>query len=369
MRPFRFRIILSVATTLAWLGWSGAAVTAGATDSHQRADSDASAGEAECMSPGTCEAAGGVCDLPATCGRSGPCWSFTAEAIALQRTNTRSQLLFDPNVPVFAKETAAGATDPLDARDLNFPVGFGYQLKAIRHDPSGCACDWEVGYFQVDGFTAQAGVPGLSYMIADANGLGFLVNDAEARYTSALYCGELNWRRQWWECVSLLAGFRMAQLNEHYRGAGTDFLAAPVITITDSVATNTSNHLYGVQLGADLAVYDKGGPLQINALCKAGVFDNAAHQDWREIRPGAVDESFGACRDQTAFLGEAGVTASYALTKRLTFRASAQAIWLTGVALAPEQIGSIDLQTRRDRIDTSGAVFYYGGGLGLVYQF
>ena len=63
-------------------------------------------------------------------------------------------------------------------------------------------------------------------------------------------------------------------------------------------------------------------------------------------------------RNQAAFLGEAGAVATYALTKRLAFRASAEALWLTGLALAPEQVTAFNLRTFRDTINTSGAAFY-----------
>ena len=162
----------------------------------------------------------------------------------------------------------------------------------------------------------------------------------------------------------------MGQLNEHYLGSGADAFNPAV---TDSLATNTCNQLYGFQLGADIGVYDMGGPLQINVLCKAGIFDNFAHQNYQRmvVTNGIVttNTSLVGGRNQAAFLGEAGAVATYALTKRLAFRASAEVLWLTGVALAPEQVTAVNLRTLRDTINTSGAAFYYGGGLGLEYRF
>ena len=139
------------------------------------------------------------------------------------------------------------------------------------------------------------------------------------------------------------------------------------------MTTNTYNHLYGFQLGADAKVYDMGGPLQINVLCKAGIYGNNAHQNYSlGASNGDIDDhlrEIASSRNQAAFLGEAGVVATYALTKRLAFRASAKAMWLTGVALAPEQIDAVDLRTDPFAINTSGAVFYYGGGMGLEYRY
>ena len=61
--------------------------------------------------------------------------------------------------------------------------------------------------------------------------------------------------------------------------------------------------------------------------------------------------------------------ATYAVTKHLAFRASLDAIWLTGVALVPEQINSVNLRRRTDVVNSSGGVFYYGGGLGMECRF
>ena len=84
------------------------------------------------------------------------------------------------------------------------------------------------------------------------------------------------------------------------------------------------------------------------------------------------DDTLSATRNRAAFMGEAGVVATYALTKRLALRATAEAIWIEGVALAPEQIGASSFGAVAPGsafVDTSGGVFYYGCGLGIEYRF
>ena len=76
-----------------------------------------------------------------------------------------------------------------------------------------------------------------------------------------------------------------------------------------------------------------------------------------------------ANRSQAAFLGETGLVANYRVTKHLSFRASAEAVWLEGVALAPEQINKTDFAAGTASIDTHGGIFYYGGGLGAELKF
>jgi hypothetical protein len=173
----------------------------------------------------------------------------------------------------------------------------------------------------------------------------------------------VNLRRQCNDWFTLLAGYRMLELDEHYLAEG---LGANLGTV--GLATNAYNRLYGFQLGADAQVYNMGGPLQINALCKAGIYDNVAAQNTFVVN-NSVGVGQTAGRDQAAFVGETGVVLTYALTCRLAFRASYQAMWLTNVALAPEQIGAANFRTGDHTINTSGSLFYHGGGLGAEYRF
>ena len=106
----------------------------------------------------------GACDVPCECGPAlSPLELHRPRPLCCERTATRNQ-------PLFTEPQMLGS-DPLNAKDLNFPVALGYQVSAIRHDV--CGCDWEVGYFQVDGFAAEAAVPGISYMVTDVNGTDF----------------------------------------------------------------------------------------------------------------------------------------------------------------------------------------------------
>lgn len=370
MRRFLPAIVLSLAATVTWLGGASAApVAAGAPSACPTAE-ECTPGQ--CGDQCACEVPDVGCESPCNSGQCGPRWTFTAEGIAFQRTSPRRQPLFDPGFLQDGQDGNTFLADPLTAGDLNFPVGYGYRLSAIRHND--CGLDLEVGYFQIDGFDAQASAPGLSLLVTDVNGTGFVVDNGEARYTSALYSGEVNVRHECWDCVTLLAGFRMLQLNEHYRGAGETLIDDQIEWSTASLGTNTFNHLYGFQLGAEGPLYDMGGSLVVNAFCKGGIYDDIAHQDYRRTITESggtiyVDQSFQAGRDQAAFVGEAGLVLTYAVTKHLAFRGSAEAMWLTDVALAPDQISSVNLRTVHAGIDTSGTVFYYGGGVGMECRF
>lgn len=290
-------------------------------------------------------------------GRCGPCWTFAAEAIALQRSSTRNQ-------PLFLQTN--GTTTLLNSNDFRFPVAYGPKLSGIRHNVFGSNFDIEVGYFQFDGFEANRAVPGTSWMVVSANQAFLGSTNSTARYASQLYCGEVNVRWQWSDRITFLSGFRMVELNEQYDARGTNG------TSLLSVDANTFNHLYGYQLGAEGGILDFGC-LQITALCNAGAFGNFASQNIQAINltdpRDPFNESLSATNRRVSFLGEVGLIATYSITERLAFRASLQAMWLEGVGLAPEQIDTSNFIAGAAKVDLDGGVFYYGGGMGLEYRF
>ncbi len=295
-----------------------------------------------------------------------PHWSFNAEAVALQRTSTRNQTLFSE------ASTLTAPPELLNSRHLDFPTALGFELGAVRRGP--CGWEWELGYFQIDGWNANYTSTGDSSLIADASGGGIAVVDGEAHYKSAIHLAELNLRRQWYDGLTLSVGFRAGELDELYSAYGTYSGAGPIASAPISLNINTYNYLYGFQTGADYEFYNMGGPLKISALCKAGIYGNSATQSSRLIEgnldePQKIDQTLAAHRYQAAFMGEAGAVATYQVTCHLSLRASCQAVWIEGVALAPEQISETLYDSGLTSIDTHGGIFYYGGGLGAELKF
>lgn len=351
--------IVSIAIAVACIGWSGTtqAVAQGVYPVSGNLACDVAAvdpGQYTYQQPCEGPIGGAFAQYCAPRG-CGPRWSFAAEAIALQRSTTRNQSLF---------RNTGNTADLLNSKDLNFPVVFGPKVSAIRHGAFGSDFDVEVGYFQFDGFETNAFVSDNSLMVIAVSN-AFQSTDSSARYASALYCGEVNVRWQWFDWLTLLSGFRMVELDEQYnaRGTGTGTLD-PL-----SLDVNSFNHLYGYQFGADGEVFNLGGALRINALCKAGVFGNFASQNIHAVETGSFDESLSAVSNRVSFLGEIGLVATYAITQRLAFRASYQAMWLEGVGLAPEQIDTSNFTAGTAKVNLDGGVFYHGGGLGLEYRF
>ena len=115
-------------------------------------------------------------------GQDDPHWDFSADAVALQRSSARGQPLFTGVATIAAPPTL------LSGSDLNFPTALGFQLDAVRRSP--CGWEWEIGYFQVDGFNANSTVPGDSFLVTSSDGAGFGVTDGEAHYRSAIHLAD-----------------------------------------------------------------------------------------------------------------------------------------------------------------------------------
>ena len=131
----------------------------------------------------------------------------------------------------------------------------------------------------------------------------------------------------------MLAGFRWVDLHENLLGA----LEPPVFPREPPFwNTTTINNLYGLQIGADGKILERGR-FSIDGLVKAGIFDNNAEETtgvsiYKIVRPTY------ASANHAAFVGETGLQCKYQVTKGLLLRAGYEAIWLQGVALAPGQI-------------------------------
>jgi hypothetical protein len=275
-----------------------------------------------------------------------PCWIFHLDETFIQRSTTRSQPLF----------LDAGQQTVLNSQtNLNFPVQPGFDLSALCHFPSG----WEIefGYFQLDGWLAKNFVPGDSFLVVGDTTQTMPSTDTDVRYTSAIYLSEINLRRQVYDWLNVLVGFRGGEVDEDY-SAFSD---------TVGFESRTTNSLFGFQIGADVRLLNTA-PFHINALCKAGIFGNAIDQR-STLNTLTSSTALDQHANEVAFLGEIGLVATYELGPHLSARAFYQAVWLSGVALAPEQIAGTNFASSTLSVDAGGSLFYHGGGLGLEFRF
>jgi hypothetical protein len=324
-----------------------------------------------------------VCPLP-DAGRSAssccPRWTVSAEFVTLERVGTfPSTLVSMVHIPPTL------STEVLNATDLHQGFAGGPRLGLIHHgDGDG---DLEVSYFQIDGWDSyrSIGPTPNDWLVMTAPGGFVQTQDSPPRlndqmmawaYSSRLCNAELNVRWEPWRRVTVLAGFRWAQLREELQG----ILAPPG---TDGAGTfwdtQTRNNLYGVQIGADGKLLERGR-FSIDSVLKAGLFDNHV-EETTTVRMARIQYGESASTDHAAFLGEIGLQCKYRLTQRLLLKAGYEAIWLEGVALAPGQISETychaptspilpqDGYVQAMGVNSSSGVYYHGATAGLEYSF
>ena len=204
------------------------------------------------------------------------------------------------------------------------------------------------------------------------------------------------WQRESQDGIfrSYLIGIRGISLDESYSliGSGqvvvdeyaTDPITQTVTNTRGEYDIRTHNDMVGVQLGGDW-VYRKGFA-ELGIRMKGGVFINFADQYSTVLSTGGLGDPMGdvelydvngpytdvnnqyseqrlARSRDVAGVAELGFTAGYQIRSNLVVRAAYDLMWISGVALAPEQInGRIGAP---GRINRNGMMFMQSLSLGL----
>jgi len=279
-----------------------------------------------------------------------PRWTAQADMIVMERRGA-------PDVELMRlTRTREGLAN---AQGYDFGLKAGPRLSLSRHID--CGKDLELVYFAIDGWwdsQTRADSSGVRF-----DGPGFTVDafniPMQFNYTSKLYNAEANLWLARGERLRLMAGFRWLELRESLIGrniGGWD----------PFWSNNTDNHIYGLQIGADARVWDKGGPFYITTVLKAGIYTNHAEQFG--VSP-VIGLPVNAEVNHGAFEGEVGVIGVYQYSCHLALRLGYQLMWLQGVALAPGQLHVSDTVAGVGTVDTNGAVFYHGALAGLELKF
>jgi hypothetical protein len=317
--------------------------------------------------------------LPATDG-GGPCacprWTASAELIGLCRVGGANQTLvstYPPHTPIIL----GTGTEWLNSRDLDQGFAAGPRVGLVRHGD--CGCDVEFSFFAIDGWNSYGRIdPNGSmlpnWLVFTAPGDFVQLTDYPDQamawsYATKLYSAELNLRWDLCPRVTMLAGFRWANLTDDLEGTLPPQRHEPFWD------TRTRNNLYGLQVGEDWKILN-WGRFSLDGLVKAGVFDNHA-EEATEVSIDRRPYRESASTDQLAFLGEIGVQCRYQLTQRLLLKAGYEAIWLQGVALAPAQIRQTfcngtpasDIYVQALGLDSGSGVFFHGATAGLEYAY
>lgn len=248
---------------------------------------------------------------------------------------------------------------PIVATDqLDFDVETGFEVGATRQLNSNTGIQFR--YFQVDSWRASvtSALPATSAIATNApSALGALT--ATHTQSSAIYSGEINVTRTASDWLTVLAGFRMIQVDENL---------AQNVAATGVYNMDTDNHLYGFQIGAN-GLLTVRGPLEISATTKAGVYGNSASQHFVSDFPVATfDVNQTLSEDHVAFVGEVHINGQYQVSNNISIQGGYQMMWISGVALAPDQLGTIPGGAAfgpARRVDTSD-VLYHGASAQIV---
>lgn len=163
-------------------------------------------------------------------------------------------------------------------------------------------------------------------------------------------------------------GFRYLNLNEQLRMYGErDQIGQDGIFREESGVYNirTNNNLYGAQVGARTRHW--GRKWGWEATGKAGIFGNDAQQEQYVIdyEQFPIRPVTSASTDRVAFVGELNLTGLYRLNEIWNLRAGYNAMWISGVALAPNQLDFSGELPAGNQLSSNGGVFLHGVSCGI----
>jgi hypothetical protein len=226
------------------------------------------------------------------CDDSCPDWTFRAGVITLRRGD---------NVNPFGGF-------PFDAEPDS---GIGYYVSAIHH---GETFDLEGVFFGVGDMDAHISIP----MLADAS------------FDSEIYSYEFNIKRALSHNFSVLAGFRVLDIDSRTT------LGIPML---GTILGDVDNDLYGAQIGAE-AVLLRTQRFRFDAIWKAGIYHNEIEVEASGgFIPGVVQISTG----ENAYSTDLWLSMAYQLNDSAALRWGYQILWVDNIADSLPFFGPGDL--------------------------
>lgn len=270
---------------------------------------------------------------------------------------TRSRAKASPTSKLFS-QTSGDLL--LDAGDLDLGTSFGLDVTAIVRLNK--AMGIETRYFGVTDWGASRVVtdPGGGGVRFEGFGAILPAVSEQLDYASRFYSLEINVLPLVTEGVPLVLGFRGLQLHERFELWQTGSLPKAL-----ALGNRANNYLYGFQIGAEPYLMGAGGALRVDGLVKAGIYGNHASQ--ATVSP-VLGPSVLARRDVAAFAGEAGLTIVYRINRSFALRGGYELIWLSQVALAPDQSRKTDLGDASAQLDL-GSALLHGATASLEFAF
>lgn len=302
---------------------------------------------------------------------------WIADGVFLQRDNQSTDQIL----------AAIGPNAIITTGQPQFAVQPG--LRLFRGSVNDCGRGWEVGYLGVWNMFADLQQGGRSN-INGGDPLSYNVDGfagrslASATYLSTLNTAEANLLLRschrgfsrhsaypWERCgnyrrgtIDWLAGFRWAGLEE----AAALQLSGGAFPGPSSYNVRTTTNLFGAQIGGRGRMeWDRWA---LDGWAKASLAGTVMSQSADPIGSVFVPDppvrpARGASEEGVGFIGDINVNLSYRLSDTWRLRTGYNFIWLTGVALAPNQFDFTATSTSGTGLNGGAGVFLHGANLGL----
>ena len=169
--------------------------------------------------------------------------------------------------------------------------------------------------------------------------------------------------------VQFLVGARYMKAFEDFRLSA--FANVPAPGATNAAIVQTHNDMYGVQIGIDMK-FLVSARYYVDFETKGGILEDFASQNTAYTNiSGGVPTVFNtvALQHRTAFFGDVTVTGNIQVAANWTVRFGYQAIFVNGMALAPQnfQTNNALLRSGPGQLDDSGEAIYHGPILGVMW--
>ncbi|MCE9630171.1 MAG: BBP7 family outer membrane beta-barrel protein [Planctomycetia bacterium] len=274
--------------------------------------------------------------------------------------------------------TVGDETPLLSASDLQFPFSEGVRSFYGQRNPD--AGGWEIGYFGVYGQSASRTVasPAGDFLQLPEPLGGVFTSEADAatvKYSSLVNSAEANvfstatdWRDRCggWLTVDWLAGFRYVGVEEQSSIAIDACAGDPDCADRVAYRVRSRNNMFGGQLGTRGRMTWRNWAVE--GWAKAGLLGNAQKEIQSPLvtSSGApLDRIRSATGSEVGFIGDINLSLVYRLTDVWGIRAGYNTVWISGVALAPNQFDFTLDEAAGGRLDPSGGMFLHGANLGL----
>jgi hypothetical protein len=296
-----------------------------------------------------------TCDSLGTCGPKSTWW-VSAEAMFLDRSQNYSG--------VMVVDDANQSAPVLTGRDLEFlPVaGPRFALGTCL----GRGLQAELVYFGLHDWTAQSSVTGNNNLslpgdIATATQDFFAADAMNVNYGSRLQNVEAN---LWIPATGFewMTGFRHFSLIEDLTISSFDS-----DTFQSSYAIDTNNQLFGGQIGVRKSWSYQA--LTFRPELKFGVLGNSDNQRslLQDLDNSITLRNTAESSSNLSTLSEIRLASDYRISEHFRVDFGYQFLWVTGLALAPNQLDFTDSATSGQFLSDGHSVFFQGANVGLTW--